>query len=91
MAEYLTTERKNEIFTQYGGSEKNTGSVEGQVALFTERIKGLTGHLETNKKDHGSRRALLNLVSKRKRLLKYLAAKDITKYREIIVELGIRK
>jgi len=91
MAEYLTTERKNEIFAQYGGSEKNTGSVEGQIALFTERIKGLSGHLETNNKDHASRRALLSLVGKRKRLLKYLAGKDITKYREIIAELGIRK
>jgi len=91
MAEYLTQERKDEIFTEFGGSAKNTGSVEGQVALFTERIKGLARHLETNKKDHGSRRALLTLVGKRKRLLKYLAAKDITKYREIIAKLGIRK
>lgn len=91
MAEYLSQERKNEIFAKYGGSEKNTGSVEGQVALFTERIAGLAAHLETNKKDHGCRRALLGLVGKRKRLLKYLAAKDITKYRAIIADLGIRK
>lgn len=91
MAEYLTSERKNEIFAKFGGDAKNTGSVEGQIALFTERIAGLAGHLETNKKDHGCRRALLGLVGKRKRLLKYLAAKDITKYREIIAELGIRK
>ena len=91
MAEYLTAEKKNEIFAKYGGTEKNTGSVEGQVALFTYRIKGLSGHLETNKKDHACRRALLTLVGKRKRLLKYLADKDIVKYRELLADLGIRK
>ncbi len=91
MAEYLTKEKKEEIFTQYGGSAKNTGSVEGQVALFNFRINELSQHLRENKKDHSCRRALLTLVGKRKRLLKYIASKDIQKYRSLIEELGIRK
>ncbi|NND76858.1 MAG: 30S ribosomal protein S15 [Flavobacteriales bacterium] len=91
MAEYITAEKKNEIFAKYGGDQKNTGSAEGQIALFTYRIKGLAAHLESNKKDHACRRALLSLVGKRKRLLKYLADKDIVKYRELLTDLGIRK
>lgn len=91
MAEYLTTEKKKEIFAKYGGSETNTGSVEGQVALFTFRIQGLSKHLENNKKDHACRKSLLSLVGKRKRLLRYLGNKDIVKYRELIADLGIRK
>jgi len=80
-----------EIFAQYGGNAKNTGSVEGQVALFTFRIKALSEHLQVNAKDHSSRRTLLGLVGKRKRLLGYLAKRDITKYRELIEKLEIRK
>jgi len=91
MATYLTAEKKEEIFAQHGGNAKNTGSVEGQVALFTYRINELSIHLRENKKDHSCRRALLGLVGKRKRLLKYLASKDIQKYRTLIEELGIRK
>lgn len=91
MGEYLTKERQGEIFKQYGGDADNTGSTEGQIALFTERIKGLTGHLFKNPKDHQCRRNLLNLVGKRKRLLNYLAKTDILKYRDLIQELGIRK
>lgn len=91
MAEYLSPEQIEEIFAKHGGNAKNTGSVEGQVALFTARIQGLSQHLETNRKDHASRRALLSLVGKRKRLLKYLASKDILKYRQLLVDLGIRK
>lgn len=91
MAVYLTKEKTQEIFNQYGGSEGNTGSPEGQVALFTHRIKGLSDHLQTNKKDHSCRRTLLSLVGKRKRLLNYIAKKDIVKYRELIKELGIRR
>lgn len=91
MASYLTTEKKEEIFSQYGGNAKNTGSVEGQVALFTYRINSLSQHLRENKKDHSCRRSLLTLVGKRKRLLKYLASKDIQKYRDLIEQLGIRK
>ena len=91
MATYLTTDKKEEIFTEYGGSSANTGSIEGQVALFTYRINSLSQHLRENKKDHSCRRSLLTLVGKRKRLLKYLASKDIQKYRELIEKLGIRK
>lgn len=91
MAVYLTEEKKKEIFAEYGGDANNTGSTEGQVALFTYRIKALADHLKENKKDHSCRRALLTLVGKRRRLLKYLASKDIQKYRDLIEKLGIRK
>lgn len=91
MATYLTTEKKEEIFTQYGGDKSNTGSTEGQIALFTFRIQSLSEHLNTFKKDHSCRRSLLRLVGKRKQLLNYLAKKDITKYRELTQKLGIRK
>lgn len=91
MATYITKEKREEIFQEYGGDSKNSGSVEGQIALFTFRIAGLTDHLKSNKKDHSSRRALLTLVGKRKRLLTYLYKKDINRYREIIEKLNIRK
>jgi small subunit ribosomal protein S15 len=91
MANYLTKEEKEQIFQEYGGSESNSGSTEGQVALFTARIKGLSEHLQRNKKDHSCRRTLLSLVGKRKKLLRYLASKDIQKYRDLIEKLGIRK
>lgn len=90
MAIYLTKEKKEEIFKEYGSNEKDSGSVEGQVALFTYRIKMLSEHLQTNKKDHSCRRALLSLVGKRKRLLRYLEANDIERYRALIAKLGIR-
>lgn len=88
---YLTTEKKQEIFAQYGKDEKNTGSTESQVALFTYRINYLNDHLKKNRKDFGTQRALLKLVGKRKRLLSYLKAKDIAKYRDLIKALGLRK
>jgi len=88
---YLPKEKKDEIFAEYGGDANNTGSIEGQVALFTYRIKELSEHLKVNRKDHASRRTLLSLVGKRKRLLVYLAKKDIEKYRALIDKLGIRK
>ena len=91
MANYLTKEEVSNIFKEYGGTDKNSGSTEGQVALFTARIKGLSDHLQSNKKDHSCRRTLLTLVGKRKRLLRYLASKDIEKYRALIEKLGIRK
>lgn len=91
MAVYLTEEKKNEIFKEYGGDAKNTGSVEGQIALFTYRIQGLSDHLKANNKDHSCRRSLLTMVGKRKKLLRYLAHKDIQKYRDLIEKLGIRK
>lgn len=88
---YLTTEIKKDIFKTHGGSDKNTGSTEGQIALFTHRIAHLTGHLQKNKKDYGTQRALLNLVGKRRSLLDYLKTKDINKYRELIKTLDLRK
>jgi small subunit ribosomal protein S15 len=91
MATYLPKEKIEEIFAEYGGNASNTGSVEGQVALFTYRIQSLSDHLRENKKDHSSRRALLSLVGKRRRLLSYLAKKDIVKYRELLEKLKIRK
>ncbi len=91
MPQYLTKEQKENIFKDFGGDTKNSGSTEGQIALFTHRIKGLSDHLQSNKKDHSSRRSLLRLVGKRRKLLKYLAHKDINKYREILQTLGIRK
>jgi small subunit ribosomal protein S15 len=91
MATYLPKEKIEEIFNEYGGNAENTGSVEGQVALFTYRIQSLSDHLRENKKDHSSRRALLTLVGKRRRLLSYLMKKDILKYRELLEKLNIRK
>jgi len=91
MSTYLTKEKKEEIFQEYGGGQTNTGSIEGQIALFTFRVQSLTEHLKSNRKDHSSRRALLTLVGKRRRLLNYLAKKDINGYREIIEKLDIRK
>lgn len=88
---YLTTEKKEEIFKKYGGDAKNTGSTEGQIALFTYRINHLTDHLKSNKKDFGTQKALLDLVGKRRNLLDYYKKKDIVKYRELIKDLGIRK
>ena len=90
MAVYLSKEKKAEIFQEYAGGENNTGSVEGQVALFTYRIKSLSEHLKENRKDHSCRRSLLRLVGQRKQLLKYLEHKDIQRYRAIIEKLGIR-
>lgn len=88
---YLTVERKKEIFNQYGKSETDTGTSEAQVALFSERINHLTGHLKENKHDFVTQRALLKLVGKRKKLLAYLKENDIERYRAIIKELNLRK
>lgn len=88
---YLTPEVKAEIFKKHGKSEKDTGSSEGQIALFTHRIKHLTEHLKRNHKDFNTERALVALVGKRRRLLDYLKNNDIERYRAIIKELGIRK
>ena len=88
---YLTKEVKEEIFKKYGNSEKNTGSTEGQIALFTHRINHLTQHLKKNHKDFNTERSLVKLVGKRRSLLDYLKGKDINRYRELIKELGIRK
>lgn len=88
---YLSPEKKQEIFKTYGGDPKNTGSTEGQIALFTHRINHLTEHLKNNKKDFRTQKALLDLVGKRRSLLDYYKSKDIVKFRELIKKLGIRK
>jgi small subunit ribosomal protein S15 len=88
---YLDAEKKKEIFQKYGKSNNDTGSVESQVALFSYRISHLTEHLKNNKKDNHTRRALLKLVGKRKKLLKYLQENDIERYRTLIKALGLRK
>ena len=88
---YLTTEKKQELFTQYGKTATNTGSPESQVALYSFRINHLTDHLRSNKKDFSTQLALLKLVGKRRRMLDYLKDIDIERYREIIKSLNLRK
>ncbi len=88
---YLTPEVKKEIFVKHGGNETNTGSTEGQIALYTFRISHLTEHLKKNRKDYGTQRAVQLLVGKRRSLLDYLKGKDIEKYRALIKELGLRR
>jgi len=88
---YLTAESKKEIFGKYGKSNEDTGSPESQIALFSTRIRHLTEHLKSNKKDFSTQRALLKLVGKRRRLLDYLKKKDIERYRAIIKALDLRK
>ncbi len=86
-----TTEQKKEIIEQFKTHATDTGSCEVQIALITSRIKYLTEHFQTHIKDHHSRRGLLKLVGQRRNLLKYLQKKNITKYRDLIQALGIRK
>ena len=88
---YLSTEKKKEIFEKHGKSVTDTGSSEGQIALFTYRIGHLTAHLKQNRKDFNTQRSLVKLVGKRRDLLDYLTKTDITRYRAIVKELGLRK
>jgi small subunit ribosomal protein S15 len=88
---YLTTEKKQEFFTTFGKSDKDTGSSEAQIALFSHRINHLTEHLKSNNKDFGTQRALLKLVGKRRRLLDYLKDIDIERYRAIVKSLNLRR
>jgi small subunit ribosomal protein S15 len=88
---YLDAEKKQEIFTTYGKSNKDTGSVESQVALFSYRIQHLTEHLKNNIHDFGTKRALTRLVGKRRSLLDYLKDRDIERYRALIKALNLRK
>ncbi|OCA89593.1 30S ribosomal protein S15 [Pradoshia sp. D12] len=87
----LTQERKNEIINEYKTHESDTGSPEVQIAVLTEQINTLNEHLRTHKKDHHSRRGLLKMVGKRRNLLTYLRNKDVTRYRELINKLGLRR
>ena len=88
---YLTQEFKEEIFAKHGKSKSDTGSAEGQIALFTHRIEHLSGHLKNNHKDYNTERSLVMLVGKRRSLLDYLMKKDVLRYRAIVKKLGLRK
>jgi small subunit ribosomal protein S15 len=87
----LTQEKKAEVLKTYAGSEKNTGSTEGQIALLTERISQISSHLQKNKKDFSTHRGLMKIVGERKSLLNYLQKHNLTGYRQLIEKLGIRK
>ena len=87
----LGIEQKQAIVRDYGANEKDTGSTEVQVALLTERITQLTGHLRANHKDYQCRRGLLHLVGRRRRLLAYLSREDVTRYRSVLARLGLRR
>jgi small subunit ribosomal protein S15 len=89
---HFTAEKKANIFKTYGGSETNTGSIEAQIAMLTERINHISNHLkDNNKKDFSSNRGLMQMVGRRKRLLQYLSHKNLTSYRSLIEKLGLRK
>jgi len=87
----LTAERKQELVEKFGAGPADTGRTEVQVALLTERINQLTEHLRVHRKDHHSRRGLLMLVGRRRRLLAYLQRADVDRYRSVVRELGLRK
>ncbi len=87
----LTKEKKAKVFQEHAGSATNTGSIEGQIALLTERMSQIASHLQQNKKDFSTHRGLMQLVGKRKRLLNYLQKHNLTGYRQLIEKLGIRK
>ena len=88
---YLSKEVKETIFKKHGKSKADTGTAEGQIALFSHRIDHLSEHLKNNRKDYNTERSLVKLVGKRRSLLDYLKSKDITRYRAIVKELGLRK
>jgi small subunit ribosomal protein S15 len=87
----LTKDKKAALIGQYGRADGDTGSAEVQVALLTERINELTEHLRTHRKDHHSRRGLLKMVGRRRRLLRYLERQDLERYRSLVSELGLRR
>jgi small subunit ribosomal protein S15 len=87
----LTSEKKSRIFAEFGGKETNTGSIEGQIALLTERINHVSGHLQKNKKDFATHRGLMAMVGRRKRLLTYLSKNNLQGYRQLLEKLGLRK
>lgn len=87
----ITVEKSKELTKKFGASEKNTGSVEVQVAILTERIKNLTPHFEKNKKDHSGMRGLMKMIGKRRSLLKYLSITDEARYAKVLKDLDLRK
>lgn len=88
---YLTSEKRQNIFKEHGGSASNTGSIEGQIALLTERIANISSHLQENKKDFSTHRGLMKMVGQRKRLLSYMQKHNLQGYRALIEKLGLRK
>jgi small subunit ribosomal protein S15 len=88
---YLTTEKKSNIFTEFGGNATNTGSIEAQIAMLTERITSISKHLQSNKKDFDTHSGLMHMVGQRKRLLMYLQKHNLQGYRALIEKLGLRK
>ena len=88
---YLDADKKKEFFEAHCANDKDTGNSEAQIAMFAYRIANLTEHLKKNRKDFNTQRALIKLVGKRRKLLDYLYAKDITRYREIVAKLGLRR
>jgi small subunit ribosomal protein S15 len=88
---YLSKTEKEELFAKHGKGKNDTGSAEGQIAIFTQRIEHLTAHLKNNRKDYNTERSLVMLVGKRRSLLDYLTKKDVLRYRAIVKELGLRK
>ncbi len=88
---YLSKEEKQDLFEKHGKGKNDTGSAEGQIALFTHRIEHLSQHLKKNRQDYNTERSLVMLVGKRRRLLDYLMKKDILRYRAIVKELSLRK
>ncbi len=86
----LTREKKSELIEVFSSRAEDTGSTEAQIALLTERIRNLTEHFQTHKKDHHSRRGLLKLVGQRRRLMRYMQRRNLSGYRELIDKLGIR-
>lgn len=87
----ITTQKTAELIKKFGGTEKNSGSVEVQVAILTEKIKDLSSHFEKNKKDHSGMRGLMKMIGQRRSLLKYLSSKDEARYTKLIKELDLRK
>ena len=87
----ITVDEKKDLVKEFGGSAKDTGSSEVQVAILTRRINNLSGHFKNNKKDHQSKRGLLGMINNRRKLLKYLKGKDLSKYSALIKKLGLRK
>lgn len=87
----ITDDKKANIFKTYGGNAKNTGSIEGQIAMLTERINHISDHLKVNKKDFSTNRGLMQMVGRRKRLLQYLSHNNLESYRGLIEKLGLRK
>jgi small subunit ribosomal protein S15 len=88
---YLTKEKVSTFFSEFGGKASNTGSIEGQIALLTERINRISEHLQKNKHDFSTHRGLMKMVGQRKRLLTYLSKQDLKGYRTLIEKLGLRK